>query len=170
MFSDTPMEERTNMEEVTNGEQMATANHPLIELASLILPVAQDEVEVFFDMGVRLYQSAQYETASKFFLFVCMARPLNASYLCAYGKSKKMSNDFKLAASIFQMAFLLDIRCAEYAVHAAECLLRCGRQTDAKSLLEIATNDPVLATNHRRIHAKASAWLKLIGSDDNTCK
>ena len=150
--------------------QLVTEDNPLTKLISFILPVRQEDIDALFNIGVRLYESVQYEAASRFFLLICMTRPFNASYLCAYAKSRKMMNDFELAASIFQLAFLLDRHSAEYAVHAAECLLRCGRKAEAMPLLETAKNDPLLAANHSGIHERARAWLELIASDHKANK
>jgi tetratricopeptide (TPR) repeat protein len=141
-----------------------------VDLFNSIFVFSQEEVDSFFNVGALLYESAQYESASKFFLYTCIANPFTSRYLAAYAKCIKMMKDFKLAAPIFQLAFFLDRNSPEYAVHAAECLLLSGDQLKAKEFLEIATIDPLLVKNHLGIHQKASAWLDAITLSQNNKK
>lgn len=139
-----------------------TPNDLVTEIVSLIVPLGQKEIDAIFNTGVRLYKSTRYEDASRFFLFMCIVRPFDARYLSAFGKARKMMNDFQLASVAFQAAFLMDRNSKEHAVHAAECLLRSEKKEEARCLLEVAAQDPVLLAHHPRIHEKASAWLELI--------
>lgn len=138
------------------------ANDLVTNLISMIIPVGQKEIDAIFNTGVQLYKSTRYEDASRFFLFICIVRPFDARYLSAFGKARKMMNDFQLASVAFQAAFLMDRDSKEHAVHAAECLLRTGKKEEARCLLEVAAQDAVLLAYHPRIHEKASAWLEFI--------
>ena len=140
---------------------MALMNH-LISLLKSYVPYSDVDIDALYNVGVQFYQAGKFENASNVFGMVNMFAPFNSLYLCAQAKCLKSLNAYEDAYEIFHLAWTLDQRLPESALHAAECLMLAGRKNDARGLIDEVLGTPAMSNQNRYLREKAEAWLTLL--------
>lgn len=135
---------------------------PMLAMLKESCPISEAELDVLYNVGVRIYQLGKWAEASRFFAAVSLVDPLNPTYLSAQGKCLKMMKDFNGAFQVFHLAWELDKQTPESALHAAEALMLAGRKAEAAALLQNVLTLPYVPAMDKRLREKAEAWSSLL--------
>ena len=135
---------------------------PMLATLKKSFPISEAELDVLYNVGVKLYQLGKWEEASRFFAAVTVVDPLNPTYLSAQGKCLKMMKDFDGAYQVFHLAWDLDKQTPEPALHAAEALMLADRKREAAAILQTVLSLHYVPAMDKRLREKAEAWSSLL--------
>jgi len=99
--------------------------------------ITPQDLEAIYSVAFNQYNNQRYDEAVKVFKFLCMHDHFQEKYWMGLGATHQMMKDFKLAASAYGYAYLLDSDNPKPPLHAADCFMADGNTKDAESALHL---------------------------------
>jgi tetratricopeptide (TPR) repeat protein len=145
-----------------NPESLKMLLDQLTSVIKLSSPYSDVELNAFYNVGVRIYQQGKWQDASRLFGMINILAPFNSLYLTAQGKCLKCLAAYDDAYEVFHLAWTIDKRLPEPALHAAECLMLAGRKDEASDLIREVLETPAMKTKNQDLREKSEAWMTFL--------
>lgn len=103
-----------------------------------IFPISDPTIEIFYQCGLRLYNSQQYQKAVDVFFVICSIDYRRHNAWLALGLTEKSLQNWDAALHSFSMGALTNIKNPISFLHSADCYAALGQAHDAKECIEIS--------------------------------
>ena len=147
------------LDEMTNLAKEFASGRTLADIHGITL----QDLEAVYSVAFNLYNNQRYDEAVKVFKFLCMHDHFQEKYWMGLGATHQMMKDFKLAASAYGYAYILDSDNPKPPLHAADCFMADGNTKDAESalnlVLELTKGDP---EQHAAIRQRATVLMTVV--------
>ncbi|MEJ0017882.1 MAG: SycD/LcrH family type III secretion system chaperone [Acetobacteraceae bacterium] len=119
------------------------------ELADIVLDIAEGrtdlaavagltdrDLEAIYAVGHGLYTAGKYDEALNFFQVLCICRQTESRFWFGLGACAQVLGDAGTALRAYGMAAVFDTENPQISLRAAECLIKLGDATTARTAFE----------------------------------
>ncbi len=134
------MSDNVEKREVWNGDRLFDAMQALVNGESIasVIGMTQDNLEVLYALGYKLYNSGKYEDAKKVFRALCTYDSTDVRFWIGLGGSLENLKDYELAAQMYAMGCVMTgFNDPEPMFYAAQCFLKNKDKEEAIETLKL---------------------------------